>query len=114
MMKNDIIKKDMPYYGDASPMVVPSNYKEPLRNMESVKKESAAPMTAKEKADRQYEGQQLEQFSTLFSNEDVGSASPNPTGRDVSVSEFMKAKTYKKPSKKPMNAPVADYPDEKE
>jgi hypothetical protein len=32
---------EMPYYGDAKPMAVPSNGKEPLRNMEYIKQEQA-------------------------------------------------------------------------
>jgi hypothetical protein len=75
----------------------------PIRNMAYINAEAAAPLTAKDKADKQHEAQQLEQFSTLFSNQD----SPNPTGRDASLSEYMKAKTYKKP----LNAGTADYPD---
>ena len=57
MMRNDIMQKitnpdgsveirggDLPYAGDKYPMVVPSNYKEPLRNMEYIKKEQASPI----------------------------------------------------------------------
>lgn len=114
MMKKDIMQSEMPYYGDTKPMVVPSNNKEPLRNMAYVDKEKSTPLTEKEIADRQSEGKQLEELSIDFANNDAGSASPNSTGRDTSVSEFMKAKSYKKSAGKPMNAPVADYPDVRE
>lgn len=114
MMEKDIMQSHMPYYGDTKPMVVPSNYKEPLRNMAYVEKEKSTPLTKKEISDRQSEGKQLEKLSINFANNDVGSASPNATGRDTSVSEFMKAKSYKKPAGKPMNAPAADYPDVRE
>ena len=56
MMRKDIMQRiihndgsietrggDIPYYGDKYPMVVPSNYKEPLRNMEYIKKEQSSP-----------------------------------------------------------------------
>jgi hypothetical protein len=32
---------EMPYYGDAKPMAIPSNGKEPIRNMEYIKQEKA-------------------------------------------------------------------------
>jgi hypothetical protein len=82
--------------------------------MAYVDKEKSTPLTEKEIADRQSEGKQLEELSIDFANNDAGSASPNSTGRDTSVSEFMKAKSYKKSAGKPMNAPVADYPDVRE
>lgn len=54
MMKTEIMEKvtlpdgstytkggEMPYYGDKYPMAVPSNRKEPLRNMEYIKQEQA-------------------------------------------------------------------------
>ena len=54
MMKTEIMEKvtlpdgstytgggEMPYYGDKYPMAVPSNGKEPLRNMEYIKQEQA-------------------------------------------------------------------------
>jgi hypothetical protein len=40
---------DMPYYGDAKPMVVPSNNKEPLRNVEYLQPTQMKPMLKEEK-----------------------------------------------------------------
>jgi len=104
---------EKPYYGDAKPMIIPRNNNETLRNVEYLKAESAAPISKIEKSNKQHEADQLEQFSTMFSNQDAGVSSPNPTGRDTSVSEFMKAKTYNKPKGKILTAPTADYPNER-
>ena len=79
--------------------------------MAYINAEASAPLTAMEKANRQHEAQQLMEYSILASNQDVGGKSQNLTGRDVSTSEYMKAKTYKKQA--PINARTADYPDER-
>ena len=88
---------EMPYYGDEKPMVVPKNNQEPLRNVEYIRAESEKPLSETEKMTKQNEGVLYEQFSTEFANPDTQYLRVDPTRNNVSVSEFMKAKTYKKP-----------------
>jgi tRNA(Ile)-lysidine synthase TilS/MesJ len=50
--------------------------------------------------------------SPIENSADVRGNAQNSQGRDTSISEYMRAKTYKKQSKRPLNAPTADFPDE--
>jgi hypothetical protein len=85
MLTKEKVFEPLPYYGDSKPMAVPSNYQEPLRNMEYIKKETESPKAKKLDSQRkQYEGQQLESMSTAFSNADH----PNSLGRDAKTGQF--------------------------
>jgi hypothetical protein len=115
---------DLPYYGDKYPMAVPSNGKEPLRNMEYIKQEKAIKESVKNLPEYMAVTPPPKPAGKSIANEgpflnsptadypDVRGNTQNSQGRDTSVSEYMKAKTYKK-QERPLNAPTADWPDER-
>jgi hypothetical protein len=125
---------EMPYYGDAKPMAIPSNGKEPIRNMEYIKQEKALRESVRNLPEYTAVTPPPKPAATPIANEgpymnsatadypDVRGNTQNSQNRDTSVSEYMKAKTYNKPSAKQpiikegkyLNSSVADWPDERE
>jgi hypothetical protein len=138
MMRNDIMQEvkladgstyigggDLPYYGDKYPMAVPSNGEEPLRNMEYIRQEEALKKSVKDlpeytsvapaplPAAKPIANEGRYMNSATADYPDVRGNTQNSQGRDTSVSEYMRAKSYKKDSGRPLNAPTADWPSER-